>query len=171
MAWRMQQQRTMDPLEAIGRPLISTVLALTLAAASSNAAAQSDSRTEARVHFEKGVSAFVERRYSDAAQEFDLAYAISPAFQVLYNIGQVNVALERHVLAVRAFEAYLTNGGSAILSDRRSQVEAELEKQRAFVGRLKLNVWPQGADVSLDGEPLGRSPVNTPVVVAPGSHV
>jgi len=135
------------------------------------ARAQSDARAEARSHFEKGVIAFDDRRYDEAAREFELAYTISPAFQVLYNIGQVNVALERHVQAVRAFETYLRNGGLAISPDRRAEVEAELERQRAFVGLLTIRVSPSGAELLLDGEPVGKSPLNGPIVVAPGSHL
>ena len=58
------------------------------------AVAQDASKAEANAHFEKRVAAVRVKRLVDAIEEFELAYKISPAFQVLYNIGQVNAALD-----------------------------------------------------------------------------
>jgi hypothetical protein len=129
-----------------------------------------DAKSQARTHFDNGVAAFQEKRFADAAQEFGLAYTLSPAFQVLYNIGKINIALGRHVEAVRALGAYLTNGGSAISPERRLEVEAELEKQHAFVSTITITVFPDGADISLDGERMGRSPLSGPLLMVPGPH-
>jgi tetratricopeptide (TPR) repeat protein len=124
---------------------------------------------DAKVHFDRGVAAFNEQRFGEAASEFEAAYKLSPAFQVLYNIGRVNVALGRHVEAIRAFRAYLSNGGSAIPSKRRSEVEADLEREAEYVGTLVVRVVPETAEVWVDGERFGSS-YNTPLAVAPGTH-
>src|SRR5258708_26663650 len=87
-------------------------------------------RSEANEHFEKGVAAFRAKRLLDAVAEFEQAYRISPAYQVLYNIGMVDVALDRHADACRALTSYLADGGSAIFADRKAGIEAELERQR-----------------------------------------
>src|SRR5262245_8814518 len=108
-----------------------TVVLALVAVASAARAETADAKAAARARFEKGVAAFDERRFAEAAQEFEAAYKLSPAFVVLYNIGQVNVVLGRAVEAADAFDRYLKQGASAVSAERRREVEAEIEKQTA----------------------------------------
>ena len=62
-------------------------------------------------HFDKGVAAADAGRFVEAADEFRLAYRMSEAFLILYNIGQVEALRGRPVEAVEAFERYLAEGG------------------------------------------------------------
>ncbi|MBN1612787.1 MAG: PEGA domain-containing protein [Polyangiaceae bacterium] len=130
-----------------------------------------DAKTDAARHFEAGVSAFEHRRYAEAGEQFEAAYRAAPAYAVLFNIGQVNVILGRSVQAVAAFEKYLAEGGSAIPAGRRAQVEQELERQRARIGSLALEVEPEGAQLRIDGRVIGQSPTPEPVRLASGRHV
>lgn len=136
-----------------------------------NAMAQADSKTSAREHFEKGVAAFNDRRFAEAGEEFDAAYRISPAFVVLYNIGQVDVALGRPVEAIDAFEKYLKQGASAVSTARRHEVLAEIEKQRARVGTIALRTFPEGAELRLNGLRVGKTPLMSPLRVNAGLHI
>ncbi len=133
-------------------------------------AAAADSKALAREHFERGVDAFNDRRFGDAAQEFDTAYQISPAYAVLYNIGQVNVALGNPVEAVEAFEKYLDQAGTSISAMRRKEVHDELDRQRARIGTLTLTVQPAGAEIHIDGKRVGTSPLRDPIRLAAGKH-
>lgn len=137
----------------------------------SNAAAQGDSKASAREHFEKGVAAFNDRRFAEAGEEFDAAYRISPAFVVLYNIGQVDVALGRSVEAVDAFEKYLKQGASAVSLERRREVMAEIEKQRARIGTIAVRTFPEGAELRLNAQRVGKTPLVGPLRVNAGRHV
>lgn len=132
--------------------------------------AEDAARRDAKSHFESGVDAFQMKRFAEAVQEFELAYKAFPAFQVLYNIGQVNVALGRHVEAIRALADYLSQGGPQVSAERRAEVEAELRRQYEFVGRLRFEVEPDGATLSIDGVPIGRTPLEAPVFVTAGTH-
>jgi tetratricopeptide (TPR) repeat protein len=134
------------------------------------ALAQSDNKTAARAHFEKGVSAFADRRFAEAAEEFETAYRISPAFVVLYNIGQVSVALGRSVEALDAFDKYLRQGASSISAERRQEVLAEIEKQRARIGTIAVRTFPEGAAIRLDGIVVGKTPLPAPLRVTAGRH-
>jgi len=144
--------------------------ALAVLAAPAAALAQADSKAAARAHFESGVAAFNDRRFAEAAEEFEAAYRISPAFVVLYNIGQVNVALGRSVEAVEAFQKYLEQGARNVSPQRRREVEAELRKQEARIGVLVVSAKPEGAEVRVDGKPLGKSPAPRVVRVSAGRH-
>jgi hypothetical protein len=130
-------------------PCASTRLAL----------AQDDAKARAREHFKNGVSAVEQGDFGEALEQFEVAYKETHAFAVLYNIGRVDVALGRAVEAVDAFEQYLRDGKDAIEKQRRRDVEAEIERQRARIGIVTVRTVPPGADVRVDGKLVGNGPV------------
>lgn len=141
-----------------------------LMAIEGRAVSASNAKAEADAHFQKGVAAWKDRRFWEAAEEFEEAYRLSPAFQVLYNIGRANVALGHSAEALDAFQKYLDAGGSAISPERRREIEAELEKQRARVGGITVRTEPEGAEVRLDGKLVGKTPFDGPLRVTMGAH-
>jgi tetratricopeptide (TPR) repeat protein len=132
--------------------------------------AQQDPKAAAHEHYDKGIAAFDDERFQDAADEFEAAYRISPAFAVLYNLGRVYVALGRPVEAMRAFETYLAQGAATVDRSRVQEVRAEIEKQRARIGSIALRTVPPGAEVRVDGKLVGKTPLADPVRVAAGKH-
>jgi tetratricopeptide (TPR) repeat protein len=149
---------------------VTFMFALAQVHSTCRAAAEPDGRAEARWHFEQGVAAFNQRRFGEAAKEFQEAYQLSPHFSVLYNIGQVNVALGRPVEAVEAFERYLAEGGSAISAARKTAVQAELDTQRVLLGTVAVAVAPAGAEIRMDGKSVGHAPLDRSVKIAAGQH-
>jgi hypothetical protein len=151
----------------------STALTLALLLSGQPAFAQppapADPKVAARAHFDRGVAAFNARRFAEAGDEFNAAYQLSPAYPVLYNIGQVNVALGRSVEAVEAFERYLREG-TAIPAERRREVEAELDKQLARVGAVTVRTVPAGAEIRIDARLMGKTPLPGPVRLSAGPH-
>jgi tetratricopeptide (TPR) repeat protein len=69
--------------------------------------------------------------YQGALREFNAAYAISPQFAVLFNIGQAHVALGHTVEAIEALSRYLRDGGDRISPSRRTQVERQIAGLRS----------------------------------------
>lgn len=127
-------------------------------------------KAASREHFNRGVAAFDTKRFGEAAEEFSEAYRSSPAFVVLYNIGQVNVALGRSVEAVDAYDKYLKQGASAVPAERRKAVLAEIETQLGRIGTIAVRTFPEGADVRVDGALVGKTPLHGSVRVTAGRH-
>jgi tetratricopeptide (TPR) repeat protein len=134
------------------------------------ALADTGTRTDAKAHFQRGVSLFERRRFAEALDEFERAYQLQPAAPVLYNIGQVDVALGKPVEAVAAFERYLADGGDTIPDARRADVRAEIERQSAKIGELALLASESGAEVRVDGRVVGTTPFARPLRIAAGVH-
>jgi hypothetical protein len=132
--------------------------------------AEDSVRVQAREHFKQGVALFDERRFGDALAQFERSYSLFPAYSTLYNVGQVQVALGHPVQAVEAFEKYLVQGGASIPADQRIQVEAELKAQRQRIGDIKFAVSPDGAELRIDGDRVGKAPMSSPVNVVAGHH-
>ncbi|MCC7537237.1 MAG: PEGA domain-containing protein [Deltaproteobacteria bacterium] len=139
---------------------------------SPTAVAQSPADTAlARAHFRRGLELVDERRFDAALAEFERAYRLRPAYQVLYNLGVVHDALEHTVEAVDAFEQYLREGGDRIAPARRAEVEATLTARRRLVARLVVRVNVDGAIVAVDGRDVGRSPLGAAIRLTAGAHV
>lgn len=147
--------------------LLLTCGALGLASA---AHADDSARTKAREHFKQGAQLFDERRFADALDQFERSYGLFPHHDTLFNLAQVHVALGHPVQAVEAFEKYLALGGAAIPADKRQQVEAELKVQQQRIGDIKVSVTPNGAEIRVDGDRVGKSPMSGAVKVPAGHH-
>lgn len=145
--------------------LVIAALGATPALAQSNA-----QQREASEHFKRATSLFDDKRYGDALEEFEKAYAAVPAFAVLYNLGQVHVLLGHPVEAVEAFEKYLAQGAGAIPAERRAAVEKELDAQRGRIGAVTITAEPAGTELRLDGKVVGKAPLASAVRAPTGRH-
>jgi hypothetical protein len=111
-------------------------------------------------------------RHGDAAsalEKFQAAYDAFPSPRILFNIGQAQRDLQRPVEARESFDRFLTEAtdapADAVAEARRSL--AELESKLA---RLNVQCWTRGAQVSLDGRPLGTTPLAQPLWTTAGRH-
>jgi hypothetical protein len=130
----------------------------------------SSDRAQARTHFDQGVALAKQRQYGEALAEFQLAYTAFPNYGVLYNIAQALILLDRPSAAVATLERYLAEGGLQIDPARRREVEASIARERKKTGTITVSVAPSGAVVTIDDEPIGRSPLASAVRVDAGPH-
>jgi tetratricopeptide (TPR) repeat protein len=166
----MTKAFTKTDVRALRYFLVKLIMLPALFSAAPAAAATPDAKQAAHAHFDRGVTAFADKRFAEALDEFEAAYRAEPVFQVLYNIGQVNVALGRSVEAVAAYDEYLKAGASAIAAARRREVKDEIARQVAHIGTIGVATHPDGADIRLDGRLVGRTPLPAPIKVNPGKH-
>jgi tetratricopeptide (TPR) repeat protein len=125
---------------------------------------------EAREHFEHGVALTRSGDFVGAVRAFEAAYALSPKYPVLYNLGQALATLGRPVEAKRALEKYLQEGGDKLASERRRRVEELVKDQERRLGFVSLQGEQQGIELTLDGERIGTTPLPAPVPLAGGRH-
>ncbi len=136
----------------------------------------------AKQHFQAGV-AFLQdpdgARYEEAYREFQAAYADSPSWKILSNLGIAAMKLERDGEAIDAFQKYLEQGGAEIEADEKAQVERDLSTLRASAAKLTLTTNPAGAQITDERIPTtGGAVVNRygpaqgtlTIVIRPGHH-
>ena len=121
---------------------------------------------EASKHFERGVALYGETDYRSALVEFKRAGALSPNPAVFYNIAETEYQLHDYASAVKTFERYLVVAGPVEI--HRQEVEANLKVLRSRVGRLSITTVPPDADITVDDQPAGRTPLDQPLDVNPG---
>jgi hypothetical protein len=138
---------------------------------SAPAHAADDAREAARRHYERGLSLTNAADYAGALSEFRKAYAKSPNFAVLYNVGQAEAVLGHPVEAIAALSRYLKDGGAEVPEVRRAEVETQLGQLQAMLAELTVATSRVGVIVQVDGKEIGTTPLYEPVRLAAGRHV
>jgi hypothetical protein len=136
-------------------------------AVSPDASAQEASASrEAAKHFERGVALYREMDYAGALVEFKRANALASNPTVLYNIGQAQYQLQDYASALTTFTRYLAESSPS--DGHRAEVEGTLDVLRARVGHVSIATVPTGADVAVDDQPVGRTPIDDRILVSVG---
>ncbi|MGA3119713.1 MAG: PEGA domain-containing protein [Polyangiaceae bacterium] len=143
-------------------------LLLVMAACPLRAGAQDadDPTHEAGKHFQRAVALYSETDYRAALVEFKRAYAIAPNVAVLYNVGETQYQVQDYAGALATFTRYLAE--STANEPRRAEVESTLQVLRTRVGHLSVVTDPVGADLSIDDQPVGKTPLDDRLVVSVG---
>jgi len=138
--------------------------------APSAAANDPSAKQEAARRFEHAIKLYEEADYTLALAEFERVYELVPDYRVLYNIGQVSIQLGRYARAFRTLKEYVARGGAELAPDRAAAVNADLTLLAGKIARVSVQVEQAGAQVSVDGAAVGRSPLAEPLVVDVGEH-
>lgn len=157
----------------IARAMLGAMVATTVATASTEAHAQQPTagqRDEAKRRFQAGLDLFKEGNYQASLVEFKRAYEIAPNYNVLYNIGQVYFQLQDYVNASKYLNQYLDEGGKRITPTRRQEVETDLDKLKGRIAQVTVTVNVSGAQITIDDQPLGTSPIGQPSLVSAGKR-
>jgi len=102
---------------------------------------------EARTHFQAGVNLLRDpdgARYEEAYREFKAAYAASPSYKILGNLGLCAMKLERDGEAIEAYTNYLAHAAELDPAEAK-QVGIDLQTLKTGVVKLTLTVAPAGA--------------------------
>jgi tetratricopeptide (TPR) repeat protein len=122
-------------------------------------------------HFDRGVEYVQDGDLRAALIEFKRAYAASPNYKVLYNLGQVSNELREYIDAQAFYRRYLTDGGNEIEPARRRDVESTLGKLSGRIANLMLSSNIVGAELFVDDVSVGTTPLSEPVRVSAGARV
>lgn len=109
--------------------------------------------TQYRTMLEEAVSEYDAHRYEEARALFRRAHEISPNARTLRGIGMASFELREYIEALRSLEASLLDKRRALTPTQRAQVEALIERTRAFVGRFFLKLSPKETILRVDGAP------------------
>ncbi len=134
-----------------------------------NASAESDRREEARVHFERAIALAQETRWQDAIREFEAARDLRATAAVYFNLALAYRAVGRVGEAIRTFREYLRVAGNDADRARAEQVAATIRELAAQLGRLRVDLEPPSAALTVDGAPVPSDTVWREV--DPGHHV
>jgi hypothetical protein len=131
----------------------------------------SEPTPEAREIYRTALDLVEKGRFAEALAAFERAYATSPSYVILYNVGKAAVLSGDPARALSAYQCHLEHGGSAVEPSQHSEVMAEIARLKTEVGLVVIEVDQAGAAVEIDGKAVGTSPIEEPVVVNPGKNL
>jgi hypothetical protein len=106
---------------------------------------------KARELFRTGVTLLQDpdgARYEEAYEQFKAAYAESPSWKILGNLGVTAMKLERDGEAIQAFRGYLAQGGKELSKDERAQFQSDLDTLSATAATVTISGLPAGTRVT-----------------------
>jgi tetratricopeptide (TPR) repeat protein len=152
------------------RAALFSVFILRVAGPAGTPRADDDPRAAAGDHYARGTELAQQGLYEAALEQFNAAYAASPHFAVLYNIGQAQMALGRPLEAIEALSKYLRDGADQVPLSRREQVQAQIGLLESRLAELSITSNRVGAVIRVDGRDVGRTPLFQPIRLAAGLH-
>ncbi len=105
-----------------------------------------------------------------AVAKYRQAYDLSKDPRLLFNIAVCDRDLRAYAQMQSLLLRYEREAGAEMSAEQRADVEAALAAIHNLVGTVHLTVSEEGAEVSVDSELVGTTPLATPLVVDLGQH-
>jgi hypothetical protein len=145
------------------------ILVLATVAQASAVGTNAQDRTRAQALLGEGVTLYERGNYSAALEKFNSAYAAYPSSKIFFNIGQAKRLLGRPLEAREAYQRFLDEAPGASREDR-ADAQDWLGRLQSTLVQISVACQIDGADVSIDGIAIGKSPLVRPVWAIPGHH-
>lgn len=121
--------------------------------------------------FKNGKAAFARGDMAEAEKLFGQALAIRKSSDIAANLAQSELEQQKFRQAAEHFQWALANLLPSASDQQRKAVETGLARSRAEVAVLRLDIKPEGADVLVGQQNLGKSPVVGGVFVDAGEVI
>jgi hypothetical protein len=129
---------------------------------------QEEKENLAKEHFLKGKALVEEGAWKKAIIELKASYELNPNPVVLYNIGICYDELTRYAEAVEYYSLFLEEAGDKF-KEVMPEVQLRVDELSKFLGILKLQVNVEGAEIMLDGNLMGLTPLEE-LTIETGEH-
>jgi hypothetical protein len=129
---------------------VAAFVAAAFLAPAAHAAGPSAISDDARTKFNVGVNLLTDPegpRYEEAYRAFKAAYAASPSYKILGNLGLCAMKLERDDEAIAAYEKYLADGSKDLTRAEVQQITSDLATLRNAVAHVTIESDPPGAEL------------------------
>jgi PEGA domain len=125
---------------------------------------------DAKAEYEAGKILYQDGDHTNALLKFQHAYTLANDARLLWNVAACEKNLRHYTKVLAAVEKYQKEGGDQ-LTDQDRQDAADLVKTvRTLVSTVQIAVDEPGADVFVDDEKIGTSPLPGPVLVDVGNR-
>jgi len=121
--------------------------------------------------FKSGKAAFAKGDMIEAERLFAEAFTIRQSSDIAANLGQSQLEQQKYRAAAEHFQWALANLLPSATDAQRKAVETGLSRSRAEVAILRLDIKPDGSEVLVGDQSLGKSPVTAGVYVDAGEVI
>jgi hypothetical protein len=148
---------------------LASILVVAVLAQTSTIGTNAQDRAKAQTLIGEGAALYERGDYLGALEKFNSAYAAYPSSKILFNLGQANRLLGRPLEALDAYQRFLNEVPNASREER-ADAQSWLEKLQGSLGQIAIACQSNGAEISVDGKVVGRSPLSSPVWATAGRH-
>ena len=124
----------------------------------------------AKAEYEAGKILFQDGDHKNALVKFQHAYELSNDARLQWNIGACEKNLRHYTRVLAALEKYQSEGGALLTAQDKQDAIDLTATVRTLVSSLKVTVNEPGADVFVDDEKIGTTPLPGPVMIDVGSR-
>ncbi len=125
---------------------------------------------EAQKHWDTALALYQRGQWDGARTSFNAAYDASKNPRVLFNVAVCEKNLGRYARAIEVFKKELADGKGQLSTEEESDVKQQIAGLEQFVAQLTVDVNEPGADVFVDENKVGVSPLAAPVSVQLGER-
>ncbi len=152
--------------------LLTTALGVSVLTAPA-AQAQTPATDTARATelFKNGKAAFAKGEMAEAERLFAQALEIRKSSDIAANLAQSQLEQQKYQSAAQHFSWALANLLPSATDAQRKAVETGLARARAEVAVLRLEIKPEGAEVLVGSQLVGKAPIAGGVFVDPGEVI
>jgi hypothetical protein len=101
--------------------------------------------------------------YAGAALKFQSAYDAAKDPRLLWNLAAAEKSLRHYARVEALLEKYVSESGDALADADRAEAAALLDTVKGFVAPVTIQSSEPGATVSVDGQPMGSTPLPAPL--------
>ncbi|MGK4007427.1 PEGA domain-containing protein [Sorangium sp. So ce1036] len=140
-------------------------------AAPQETSASGDAAKRADALVDKAKRLYLGGKYEEAEATLMSAWELNPTFDVAYNLGNTKYQLKKHREAAQYLSFALRNWPLLkSVAKLKPTAEQRLAESRSQVGAVTVAVSAVGAEVLVDGQVVGRAPLEGELFVEPGEH-
>ena len=150
------------------RPLVSFITVMLVTTAATGESERDEDR--ARALFDQGLEAAESEDWPAAVEAFSQSYELFPLAGTLLNIGLYQMEAGRPLEAHRTLNELLERYGDDISDRSRAEVQRRLAVVDAALATVRVTTRPEGARLSIDGQPQSDGADGHPVFLEPGEH-
>lgn len=125
---------------------------------------------ESKEYFNRAVILYKAKDFKGALKNFELAYEVRPHFKIKFNIGMCHFLMENNAAAGNELTSFLLHPDSSTETGMSEKALEALGEIKDRTGTLYIEIDMDEAQIVVDGEPMGTSPLNRGIYVAPGDH-
>lgn len=113
----------------------------------------------AKAEYEGAKILYGDKDFASAITKFQRAYELSGDARLLFNIAVCQKNLRKYSRMLATIRRYLEDGAAILTDDDKAQAQEIVKTVEAFVSELKLTVDEPDAEVYVDDEKLGITPL------------
>lgn len=121
---------------------------------------------QAAALYDQGAAAYKNEKWPEARAAFLAAWALEKHWQIAGNLADAEMQMGLYRDAAEHASFYRQKAPE----DRHVRADTLLARAKARVLTVRIETEPPGADVWIDGQSAGRTPLAEPIFLEPGKH-